>query len=437
VCCQSACVAGQCCVTSDCASLGVGYLCAANQCNDVAGTLSGLLWQLPCTGTGDDSSCPTNANATVSTTLGGNSGITYDVSLRFRGVVEQKTYLGGCGDGSTWLGEAADNGDTYNVYRLSISSPAQTFFLNVGTSNIPHTVSLSFDKTVRINAGASITLYADSKDDTEIKNIGDDGSPIFLTGTSVPQPYDGQYIQMDVLSVVPDPISLLSSAGSAGQALSFNGGQVATVLDNGLLDYDNVTTEAWFNFAGASGTYNTIFGKAFGTATADSYTTWLESGALHAGINLDSTAGSATVPFSATNTWHHVASSYDYRAGLEILYLDGIAVSCVLMSPTISYDTHPLLLGADSESGALNGFWNGQLDELRVFASVRSPDDIWADMHTRKLGVTPGLSAEWTFDEGTGQISVDSSGNGVIATLGTSTGVETSDPTWVTSTAPF
>jgi Concanavalin A-like lectin/glucanases superfamily len=437
VCCENGCVAGQCCVTADCSSLGVGYLCTSNQCSNVAGTLAGLLWQLPCTGEGDAVSCPTNPSATVTSALGGSAGVTYDVSLRFHGVVEQKSYIGGCGDGSYWQGEGSENGDSYNVYRLSISSPAQTFFLNVGASNITNTVPILFDKTVRIDAGATVTLYADSKDGTELKNLDSEGSPVFLTGTSVAQPYNGQYIQMDVLSVVPDPVSELTSAGSAGNALSFNGSQVATVLANDLLESNNITTEAWFNFHGPSGSYNTLFGKAYESNTADSYTTWFESGGLHAGINLVSATGSASVAFAATNTWHHVVSTYDYRATQEVLYLDGIAVSCIQMPALINYDGHPLELGGDYDAGALDGFWNGELDELRIFSSVRAADEVWADMHTRKLGITPGLTAEWTFDEGAGQSSADSSGNGMNAILGTSTAVEASDPTWITSTAPY
>ena len=43
---------------------------------------------------------------------------------------------------------------------------------------------------------------------------------------------------------------------------------------------------------------------------------------------------------------------------------------------------------------------------------------------------------EWTFDEGTGQSTADSSGTGNAGQLGATTGVEASDPTWVPSTAP-
>jgi hypothetical protein len=50
--------------------------------------------------------------------------------------------------------------------------------------------------------------------------------------------------------------------------------------------------------------------------------------------------------------------------------------------------------------------------------------------NTRKLGPTPGLVAEWTFDEGTGQTAADSSGLGNGATLGNAPGVDPADPAW-------
>ncbi|MFA5772563.1 MAG: PKD domain-containing protein [Thermoplasmata archaeon] len=46
-------------------------------------------------------------------------------------------------------------------------------------------------------------------------------------------------------------------------------------------------------------------------------------------------------------------------------------------------------------------------------------------------GQTTGLVAYWSFDEGSGQTASDSSGNGNAGTLGSSSGSDSSDPTWV------
>jgi hypothetical protein len=79
----------------------------------------------------------------------------------------------------------------------------------------------------------------------------------------------------------------------------------------------------------------------------------------------------------------------------------------------------------------LSGFWNGALDEVRLFSTARTADEIWADLHTHELGATAGLIGEWTFDDASGQVAVESSGNALDATLGSSNAVEASAPVWI------
>jgi hypothetical protein len=320
-----------------------------------------------------------------------------------------------------------------------VSAPPQHFFLNVGASSITHTFAIDFEKTIRIDAGATVTLYADSKDASEIKNLDASSAPLSIAGTSVAQPFDGQFIQMDVESVTPNPVasSAVIGGGSAGSALHFSGAQRATVADSTLLHPASVTEEAWFELADATGSYSSLFGKTYGAGSADSYITWFESGALHAGVGLSSPTGSASSPWNTLQEWHHAAFTYDAQSGIQTLYIDGAAVSCVAASGAISYDNHDLLIGADVDNAVLQGFWNGNLDELRLFSSARSPDQIWADLHTHKLGATTDLVGEWTFDEGSGQTAADSSGNALDAILGATSEVEASDPAWLTSAVPY
>jgi hypothetical protein len=418
---------------------GAGGACDAS-CTAVAGSLSGLLWELPCSDTGNPA-CSTTPATTTTATLNGTSGTTYDVTLRFRGVVEQKTYTGGCGDGSTWLTGGGDDGDTFNVYELDVSSPAQRFFLNKGASSINHCFLIDFQRTVRIDAGATVTLTAKSIDDQEIINVGSDGvTPLTVPGVSVQQPYNGQFIQMDVLSVTADPVasSATVGGGAAGDALAFDRsmGQQVTIADAPTLrPAGGVTLESWFQFSSTPGGYASLVGKPYGTATADSYIIWWESGAINAGIGLTNPSGAATVPWTpVAGEWHHAAMTYD--GALTTLYVDGLPVSCVAGSGAPLYDTHPVLIGGDVDNGTPQGYWAGQLDEVRVFSTARSADQIWADMHTHALGHTTGLVGEWTFDDGSGQTAADGSGSGNDGTLGTSSSVEAADPTWVTSTVP-
>jgi len=439
ICCAGACVSGECCSASDCGQGdGSGFLCTEQrECVDVAASLSGLTWALPCTGEAGAQSCYTDPSQTVSATLGGAAGVTYDVTLRFRGVVEQKTYDKGCaGAGSgLWVSGGAPANDSYNIYRLEVSSPAQTFYLNAGASNITHTFALDFQQSIRMNAGASITLYAASLDNQQIKNLqdpstGTEGAPIVVEGTALAQPYDGQFIQMDVLDVRPDAVQA-SGGGAAGQVLRLNGGQFATVARAPSLEPSDVSLESWFLLSDAPSGYGALVGKPYLTGTEDSYVLWFQSNVLLAGANLSSPAGAASVPWSVdAQAWHHVALTVDHQASITTLYVDGVAVSCAPAPAQLSFDDHPLLIGADIDNGSLSGHWYGALDEVRVFSSARSPEQVWADMHTHELGPTQSLVGEWIFDGDQGQIARDSSGSSNDAVLGANDTEEASDPSF-------
>ncbi|MCC6749967.1 MAG: hypothetical protein IT371_20040 [Deltaproteobacteria bacterium] len=184
-----------------------GYEGDGKTCTDVAATLSGLRWDLPCTsGTSDGTACTTSPKVTHSATLGGASSKTYLVELRFRGVVEQKTYNGGTNDGALWQVGGTPAGDTYNIYALALSDPKETYYLNRGASLITRCFSLDYTKTIEVKGGAKVELVAESLDNREIINKDDKGQPIVVPGVPPdPKPYDGQFVQMDVVSVKAKP----------------------------------------------------------------------------------------------------------------------------------------------------------------------------------------------------------------------------------------
>jgi hypothetical protein len=52
-----------------------------------------------------------------------------------------------------------------------------------------------------VATGAVLTLSADPVDAGEVKNIDANLNPVSIDGTSVPQPYDGQFMLMDVTNI--------------------------------------------------------------------------------------------------------------------------------------------------------------------------------------------------------------------------------------------
>jgi hypothetical protein len=185
-----------------------GYAEHDGRCVDVAASLSGLRWNIPCVQIGP-TACTCVDPPSVSSRLSGTPGSMYDVTLRFRGVVEEKTYTGGTNDGAWWqIGGVAPN-DGYNIYRLDFSSPAQTFYLNRGTSAISRAWAIDYTKTIRAAAGAVVSLSAHAGDGLEILNrdsADSSGSPIVVPGVPpAPEAFNGQFVQMDVVEVVLVP----------------------------------------------------------------------------------------------------------------------------------------------------------------------------------------------------------------------------------------
>ncbi len=201
-----------------------GSIPSMGKCVNVAGDLQGLRWELPCTNYASPL-CFTEVGdggveQVLSSTLGGAPGQTYAVTLHFRGEVEQKTYIGsadaglpqtagaqGLANAEFFVSGGRDNGDTWNIYEMQVSDPPSVYFLNAGMSNFSFTFWIDYTATIPMKAGATLTLSGNSVDGREIMNINDmDGGPVLVPGVPpFPQAYDGQFIQMDVVSVVAMP----------------------------------------------------------------------------------------------------------------------------------------------------------------------------------------------------------------------------------------
>ena len=172
----------------------------SGQAKVVAGSLHGLRWEMPCKNKGI--TCTAAIPRPVKTTyLGGDLNHTYSVTLRFRGVVEQQSYTGGKKDGLWYIGGRSNNSN-YNIYKLEITDPPQTYYLNAGRVGIRRCWLIDYVKTIRIRGGAKIILSADAQDGVLIGNIDGQGKPIIVPGVPpAPLPYNGQFIQMNVLEV--------------------------------------------------------------------------------------------------------------------------------------------------------------------------------------------------------------------------------------------
>lgn len=188
-------------VLSACGGNTVSHIIDSPSGTGPAGALDGLRWEIPCGADLGGMVCAATDPAVQTATITGTAGTTYNVTLRFRGVVETKAYTGGTVDGYFNTG-GADDGDSFNVYALGVSSPAQNYFVNMGVSNIYNCFAMDYMETIPMDSGATVTLGAMTIDAHEIENVDPSGTPIVVPDIApAPAAYNGQFVQMDVVSV--------------------------------------------------------------------------------------------------------------------------------------------------------------------------------------------------------------------------------------------
>ena len=230
---------------------------------------------------------------------------------------------------------------------------------------------------------------------------------------------------------------LWRSDQSTANALSFNGSsQYVSIADSPSLDSASLTAEGWFNFASASGT-QALITKAAGNSSSSSFAVTYDGTYLNAWIGGPNGNGSAISYRWAPSlgTWHEIAFSFDAASQNETLYLDGAAVASGNANRTIGYDSHAVLLGAQSQNGVLGNWFSGTIDEVRFWNSALPQATIQANMNRTLTGTEGGLLAYYTFDSVTNGTAADITGNGNTAVLGG--GVAASQPVSVPSHAPL
>jgi len=136
---------------------------------------------------------------TAEKTFGGEKGKKYKVTLRFRGVVEPMMYKEGKQDGDYFYIGGDANNTTYNIYKITISSPPSHYYLN-RQDKVGHRVfTIDYTKTIEIEGGAKVTFHGDGQNGLMISNAA---KLVVPDVTPAPKPFNGQFVQVNVLDVV-------------------------------------------------------------------------------------------------------------------------------------------------------------------------------------------------------------------------------------------
>lgn len=193
-------------------SLAVAAADKPDDLKKVAASIDGYRWEFPCKdpmpeNPKEGADCVSGLvkgdpkktdNFSAEKTFGGEKGKRYKVTLRFRGVVEPMMYKGGTKDGEYFYVGGEPNNATYNIYKLSVSSPKAHFFLN-RQDKVGHKIfTIDYTKIVEIDGGATVSFLGDGQNGRLISNF------LKLVPADIkpaPKPFNGQFVQMDVLEV--------------------------------------------------------------------------------------------------------------------------------------------------------------------------------------------------------------------------------------------
>jgi len=133
-----------------------------------------------------------------------------------------------------------------------------------------------------------------------------------------------------------------------------------------------------------------------------------------------------------TNTWTHMALTGDSQAGNIKLYVNGN------LAETITF-TDKTTFGNSDENTSVGGrvqdhtdpdFFDGKMDEISIWNTVKTADEISTLQTARLDGNETGLLAYWTMDEGSGSVV----SNKVVGADANTNLTFRSAPTWVSST---
>lgn len=137
-------------------------------------------------------------NFTAKKNFGGEKGKRYQVTLRFRGVVEPMMYKGGKQVGDYFYIGGEKNNATYNIYRIDVSSPKSHYFLN-RQDKVGHQIfTIDYTQTIEIDGGAEITFTGDGQNGKMIANFK---KLVIPDVVPAPKPYNGQFVQVNVVEV--------------------------------------------------------------------------------------------------------------------------------------------------------------------------------------------------------------------------------------------
>ena len=221
-----------------------------------------------------------------------------------------------------------------------------------------------------------------------------------------------------------------TKAQNAGNCLSYDGTNENTGLGNPTtLQLTNYTVEVWFY--GNSNTQGILTrGHSRGGSNAQRTFDIFGNGtnvALY--LTNGTTAQTITIGTYVIGRWNHVAIIKNGSTVTTYLNGENEVVNTLTITPNITSNNWSIGGGATTTPTYL---FNGKIDEVRIWSTVRTIDQIRSTMFVPLAGSESGLVAYYNFNASTGTTLADQTSP---QENGTNVNMENAD--WVTSYAPL
>lgn len=207
------------------------------------------------------------------------------------------------------------------------------------------------------------------------------------------------------------PIVTDNCALPKGNALDFDGVNDGVLVNNPAnLNFGKTapfTIETWARTTATS--QRILFSKAVGTPEGTGYIFYVENGRLGLALNRSYVGGQAIVVLGTANfadgQWHHFAATYDGsgQAAGVLLYVDGTLQTSNTLYNNLTGDIQNNAMpeiGRRTFYGTALSPFKGIIDELRVWARVRTAAEINTLKDRIPTGAETGLLLYMPFDEG-------------------------------------
>ncbi|MFY7885984.1 MAG: LamG domain-containing protein, partial [Dolichospermum sp.] len=307
------------------------------------------------------------------------------------------------GDGTTSLTNCSGNQNLAVAVPTAGSTKKLTLTLNVALGHTFNLTGIATKFTSGINNGGfginvnGNSYYSNVQVLQACPGLSiTQNTPLALTGTVTIEIFGTNSGNNGTQNIAVDDFILsgtITKIPAPGNALNFDGtNDFVNIPDANSLDLTtNYTIESWVNINTATALAGIV--SKYHTVGANGYIVRLTGTSPFRGIDFDGLSTANNV--LETGKWYHIAAVKN--GATRTLYVNGVAQTISGAGYTVTANTDPIKIGSDYNAR----YFNGDIDEVRIWNTARTQAEIQANMFDTIVGLPSGLVAYYNFDNGT------------------------------------